>query len=252
MYCGVCKSIEDRFGQEARMSVNYDMTFLALFLSALYDTEEKKIQFRCPVHPLHKREAVQSRFTEYAADMTIALAYFKCLDDWEDEGKKRSRKYAEMLKGKYEEVGKRFPRQCRNIAECIRELNQIEKTPGSIPDEAINCSGRMLSEIFVYEEDFWSSSLRYFGYELGRFIYVMDAVMDYKRDIKKNNYNPILKLGKQPEDMEVLMTGMIGNACKEFEKLPMVEDYHLMCNILYGGVWQKYYMKYHRKEKQNG
>lgn len=210
------------------------------------------MQFRCPVHPLQKKEAVESKFTEYAADMTIVLAYFKCLDDWEDDGKKGSKRYAEALRRNYEEVEHHYPRQCRNISECIRELSRIEKSVDSIPDEAINCSGRMLSEIFVYDEDFWSNSLRLFGYDLGRFIYLMDAVMDYKQDIKKNRYNPVQKLGRQPEEMEPLMTGMIGNACKEFEKLPIVDDWHLLRNILYGGVWQKYYTKYRRKEKQNG
>ncbi|MEE1027518.1 MAG: DUF5685 family protein [Agathobacter sp.] len=251
VYCGICKCIEKKFGQAARMTVNYDMTFLALFLSALYDTDEQNVQFRCYLHPLQNRTAVQNKFIDYAADMTVVLAYFKCIDDWEDEGKKIKKKYAELLEEKYKEVKVRYPRQCNNISECMKELRKIEKSHDSIPDGAINCSGKMLSEIFVYEEDFWSSSLRYFGYELGRFIYLMDAVMDYKKDIKKRNYNPVYKLGKKPEEMEALMTNIIGNACREFEKLPIVDDEHLLCNILYGGVWQKYYMKYHGKEQHN-
>ena len=120
------------------------------------------------------------------------------------------------------------------------------------PDQAINCSGRMLSELFVWEEDFWSNSLRTFGYELGRFIYLMDATLDYKRDLRNRNYNPLFGMGKQPEEMEAALSLPLGNAMEVFEKLPLVQDAHLLRNILYGGVWQQYYAKMRGKEKDHG
>ena len=101
----------------------------------------------------------------------------------------------------------------------------------------------MLSELFVYEEDFWSNSLRAFGYELGRFIYLMDAAMDYKKDMKTGNYNPLFEMKKKPEEMEPILGLPLGNAMEVFEKLPLVQDEHLLRNILYGGVWQQYYAK---------
>ena len=38
----------------------------------------------------------------------------------------------------------------------------------------------------------------------------------------------------------------------EFEKLPIVTDEHLIRNVLYGGVWQKYYAKFRGKETRHG
>lgn len=227
------------------------MTFVALFLSALYEPEETKTPFRCPIHPFQQKVETENQFTEYAASMTIALSYYKCLDDWEDERKRLSRKYGEILKKNYLEIEKRYPRQCQAIAKSIRELGKIEKSAASKPDEAVNCSGRMLSEIFVYQEDFWSSSLRIFGYELGRFIYLMDAAMDYKKDLKTGNYNPLLKMQKKPEEVEDILTIAIGNAARQFEKLPIIQDAHLIRNILYGGVWQQYYAKMSGKENSH-
>jgi hypothetical protein len=55
-------------------------------------------------------------------------------------------------------------------------------------------------------------------------------------------------MGKKPDDMEELLRIMIGNATREFEKLPLVQDSHLLRNILYGGVWQQYYARKGRKE----
>ena len=250
IYCGLCKALGNKYGLLERMSLSYDMTFLALFLTCLYEPEETTFEFTCALHPLHKKTGVSNPYIDYAADMTVAMAYYKCLDDWDDEHNFISKKYGDILEKSYKQVQLKYPRQCEAIAKSIRELKEIEKNGQSKPDDAVNCSGRMLSEIFVYTEDFWSNSLRTFGYELGRFIYLMDASMDYKKDLKKGNYNPLVKMQKKPEEMEGIMTVAIGKAAEQFEKLPIVEGAGLIRNILYGGVWQHYYAMIHGKEKK--
>jgi hypothetical protein len=149
-------------------------------------------------------------------------------------------------------VRSRRPRQCRAIEDGIAELGRIEKSPDSIADDAINCFGRIMAELFVEEEDFWSNSLRNFGFDLGRFIYLMDATMDYKKDRKTGNYNPLNSMDKKPDEMEELLVMTIGDATKEFEKLPLIQDSHMLRNILYGGVWQQYYARRGRKERPHG
>ena len=70
------------------------------------------------------------------------------------------------------------------VVGCVSGLEAVEKKAAREFDRAINCSGQMLSELFVCGEDFWSDSLRTFGCEIGRFIYLMDASMDYEKDKK--------------------------------------------------------------------
>lgn len=248
-YCGLCKSLKQHFGQLERMSLSYDMTFLALFLTALYEPQEISHNFHCPIHPVKTKEYIENKYIDYAAHMTIALTYYKCMDDWEDEHKALSYKLAGKLKKSYDHVAEEYPRQCKCIEEHIRLLTEIEKSSDAIPDEAINCSGRMLSEVFVMEEDFWSTNLRKFGYELGRFIYLMDASMDYEADKKHGSYNPLVKLGKTPKESQEILTGAISNAAREFERLPILQDDRLLRNILYSGVWQQYYARFMTKEK---
>lgn len=252
VYCGLCKAIKGRYGQLGRLSLNYDMAFLALLLNGLYEESNAEQWIRCPVHPLKEREVFQNKYIDYAADMTILLAYYKCKDDWEDERKKSGKLYGMLLQKCYEQVARQYPRQTRCVKESLEELGQIEKSAVSLPDEAVNCSGRMLSEIFVYEEDFWSASLREFGYELGRFIYLMDAVLDYERDRKKHTYNPLFSMGRSPEELEPILMQAIGNATFQFEQMPIVQDANIMRNILYGGIWQRYHAKEKGKEKHSG
>lgn len=241
MYCGLCQAIKERHGQLARFSLNFDMTFLAIFLTALYEPEESVSEFRCPFHPFHKKLAVRNQFMDYAADMTIALSFHKCMDDWKDEGKRSRLQYSRVLTQKYDNVKELYPRQCQMIENSLRALEEIEKSQSALPDQAVNCSGMMLSEVFVYREDYWSDRLRTLGYELGRFIYLMDAAMDYEKDRKKDNYNPLFSMGKKPEEIVDLLTMAIGNVADQFEQLPIIKDEGLIRNIIYGGVWQKYY-----------
>lgn len=249
-YCGLCKTLARKYGQLERLSLNYDTAFVALFLAALYEPQEHQWYGRCLIHPVKRKQIISNEFLDYAADMTIALTYHKCRDDWADEKKVSSRQYAHMIKKEYASVKDKYPRQCEKIEQSLWRLSIIEKSPDCTADDAINCSGEMLSEIFVYKEDFWSNCLRKFGYELGRFIYIMDAAMDYDQDLKKNNYNPLIKMGKKPREAEQDLVMAIGNATEQFEKLPIIQDENLIRNILYAGVWQKYAAKFYVKEKK--
>lgn len=97
-YCGLCQSLGDRHGFRGRMTLTYDMTFLAIFLSALYEPAEAHGQMRCLPHPKEAHDFVRTSMTDYAADMTIALAYFKALDDWQDDRSLPGGLTAQLLK----------------------------------------------------------------------------------------------------------------------------------------------------------
>ena len=251
-YCGLCRKLKEFCGKKGQALLNYDMTFLALFLSALYEPQEQAKECRCIFHPMKEKTVIHNEYIDYAAAMTVALTYHKALDDWNDERKFVSLRYSKLLENSYQKVKKKYPRQCESIEKSLWQQNLVEKDSMASPDDAINYSGLMLKELFVYKEDFWSNCLRSFGYELGRFIYLMDAAMDYEKDFKKNNYNPLFKMNKKPEEIKDLLEMIIGNATLEFEKLPIVQDENLLRNILYGGVWQQYYEKLREKERKGG
>lgn len=251
-YCGLCRAIRNRFGQKERMTLNYDMTFLVILLNGLYEENNNSKEIWCPVHPTKKQHIFENKYIDYAADMTILLAYYKCKDDWVDEKKKTGKLYGRMLQQAFLRIEEEYPRQSECVKKSLQELGKIEKSQLSLPDVAINYGGMMLSEIFVYKEDFWSESLRRFGYELGRFIYLMDAALDYDKDRKTGNYNPLFSMDKKPEEIEDILAQTIGSVTIQFEKLPIEQDLNIMRNILYGGVWQKYNAQVKRKEGHHG
>lgn len=251
-YCGLCHALGERHGQLSRMALTFDLTFLTIFLGSLYEPEERTGTGRCLPHPAKAHGWCRTSVTDYAADMTIALTYHKCLDDWQDDRSLPAKGYASLLRKRYAAVKSQWPRQCEAIERAMAEQADIEKRRDETPDAAPNCFGRLMAALFVMQEDFWAGALSAFGYSLGRFIYMMDAVCDAQKDRKSGSYNPVILLDKQPQDMRETLENLLGDASVAFERLPLVEDEKILRNILYSGLWQGYNEYLHKMEKKEG
>lgn len=253
VYCGICREIKHSDGQACRLGLQYDMAFLALLLMSLYEPEESGGDRSCILHPIKKHPWMTNEYICYAARMNVALAAYKAKDDWEDE-KKLSAKVMNSVFGKnLDDISQQFPRQCESMATCIRQLNALEKENCANPDEPANCFGRLMSDLMVYKEDMWSDSLRKLGFHLGRFIYLADAAIDYEKDQKQGKYNPFIAMGSGEDYThweQYLVLAMAG--CTDaYERLPLVQDKHLLDNILYSGVWLNYRKQQRKCEKED-
>ena len=242
VYCGICRRIRAQASQTARLSLSYDMAFLALLLMSLYEPEEESGPSACILHPIKKRPWVDNECIRYAADMNVALAYYNCLDDWHDDGRLSAKLMAGALEKNYPQIAARYSRQCKAIEDCIAELSRLEKENCNNPDEVAGCFGQLMGELLVDEEDLWSHALREMGMAVGRFIYLADAAIDYRKDTRKKKYNPYLAMGTGedwPRWEEYLVLAM--SRCTEYyERLPLVQDKALLDNILYSGVWTNF------------
>ena len=102
-----------------------------------------------------------------------------------------------------------------------------------------------MSELMVYREDLWAPELRQLGHNLGRFIYLADAAMDYRADQRKKKYNPYLAMGTGEDwaRWEEYLVLAMHRCTTHYEKLPLVQDKALLDNILYSGVWVNFRRK---------
>ena len=242
VYCGICRRIRSNASQTARLGLSYDMAFLALLLMSLYEPEETTGSRACLIHPLQKRSWVDNEYISYGADMNVALAWFKAGDDIADDGKLSARIMAGVFGKSLPEIQERYPRQCSAMEACIRDLTALEKANCDNPDLPAGCFGQLMGELLVYREDHWAPTLRETGRALGRFIYLLDAMADYRRDSKKGKYNPFLAMGTRPdlEKWETYLVLEMARCTEYFEKLPLVQDKPLLDAILYSGVWMEF------------
>lgn len=252
-YCGLCKVLKEKYGFLGQMTLTYDMTFLIILLTSLYESESKVEEKRCIVHPMKKQKMLYNEITEYAADMNMVLTYFKLLDDWKDEKSKVGLAGVHALRKTYLELEKKYPEKCRIIQKCMKRLARCEADQEENIDLVARYFGELMSELFVYKKDVWEKTLRKMGFYLGKFIYIMDAYDDVEKDMEQGNYNALISLyGKTDFDdiCRDMMNYVLAECTSQFERLPCVEDAEILRNILYAGVWSRFDKKLKEKNQE--
>ena len=252
-YCGLCQTLNNRSGRFAQLTLNYDMTFLQLLLTGLYEPKTKLENFRCKIHPFKKSIKRRNEITDYIADMNLFLAYLNCIDDWEDE-KKLSRKiYTFFIKNKVKKIKKKYPEKTEKLEKILRKSSDYEKKKEYDIDKISSYSGELMSELFLYKEDEWKQTLSRMGFFLGKYIYIIDAYEDIEDDLKNHNYNPLKNIYTKPEFEDMIhqiLTMMMAECSKAFEQLPLIDDIDILRNVLYSGVWYRYEQVREKREKE--
>lgn len=189
--------------------------------------------------------------------MNVLLAYYNLVDDWKDDKSYTKKTVAAMLEKDYQRVAKNYPRQAKAIENYIAKLSEYEENKETNIDLVAGLTGEMLGEIFAWKQDEWYDELKTLGFYMGKFIYLMDAYEDLKQDEKKDAYNPLRFLDTDDEQefetlCRLMMTSMISECAKSFERLPILLHADILRNVLYSGVWSKYeYIQLKKKGKNN-
>ena len=253
VYCGICRNIRTCASNASRLGLSYDMVFLALVLMSLYEPEEISGGKACSLHPIHPRPWVENEFTQYAAEMNVALAYYNAMDDWQDDKSLAGRSLAAVLRPHLEPIRQHWPRQCAAIETCLKNLSQLEKENCANPDAPAGCFGQLMGELFVCREDLWRDCLYQMGFSLGRFVYLTDAAVDFRKDVRKQKYNPFAAMGHEENQAlwEQYLVLAMARCTDYYERLPLVQDKALMDNIVYSGVWGNYRRKQKSQEEEN-
>lgn len=257
-YCSVCHSIRDRYGQLPRLLLTYDSVFLSMILSAIDEGKEDVTQFRCMTHLSRKRNITAATpEIDYAADMMILLGYYNLRDDYEDEKSIIGLAGYTYLKRAFKKIKAKYPHKTRLVGEYLKQLNEIEKKGSRIFDEAAEPFSLLMEEIFDYEGIAeYKEEYRRIGFHLGKWIYLLDAFDDIEKDIKKKNYNPVLRqfgfdsgnfCGEDIEDFKIRtnerirlnLTLYLANIGEQIEKLPLKKNRYIIENIVYLGLLKK-------------
>ena len=240
-YCGLCKCLKTKYGSLSRLTLNYDMTFLILLLSSLYEPDNKIYNERCIVHPKEKQLIIENDVTEYAASLNVVLSYYNLLDNWEDERDFKSLAAAKALESKFKKSSSALTDITKIIQERLESISKLEKEDIEDIDAVSNEFGHLMEEMFLFKKDHWEQNLRRIGFYLGKYIYFIDAYHDMKKDEENCSYNPFNKLNVEKKEeyaknIIVLNLSLLSN---EIEKLPLIQDKGIIDNIIYSGMLKK-------------
>ncbi len=194
MYCGLCHTLSRRYGQAARFILNYDFTYLAILLSDR--TAGKENAGRCYTSPIRKRPYLESTAAmELAADESVILAYWQLRDGVEDHAWAAGLKYragARLLESAYRKAAAFRPAFDQAVRRQLQMLSALEKEKDPSMDKAADTFAVLLSSAAEgVEEPVRRRVLEQILYHLGRWVYLIDAADDLKKDAESGNYNPV-------------------------------------------------------------
>ncbi len=240
IYCGLCRSLETRYGLIGKASLNYDMTFLATLLSSLYECPETRSTRRCIPHAVKPHTEAASAAIDYAADMTILLSYYQAMDDAQDEKPHIGRLRMQLLEKAFQTVSFAYPDTISRVQVCMQAIGTLEKDPMPQGEAIAARTGELLGTIFVWKPDFWAPALMTLGSSLGAFVYWLDAALDMEHDKKHGCYNPLTAMGLDARDARPLLIASIAPAAEALESLPLLQDLPILSGTLYQGIWESY------------
>ncbi|MCR4717073.1 MAG: DUF5685 family protein [Lachnospiraceae bacterium] len=142
-YCGLCSTLWNNYGALGSVTLTYDMTFLVVLLSSVYDLKEERRDLRCIVHPAKKRKHISTKASDYASHMNIILTYYHFIDDVNDEGSKFAFAESKIYTPAFKKAIKRYPKKAKQIEKCLTKLSALEKKNATIK-ELSDCFGKLM------------------------------------------------------------------------------------------------------------
>ena len=243
-YRGLCKYLKENHGEISRIGLNYDITFLIVILSAIYKPKTNIFEEVCLVSPFKRKKKLINDITEYAASMNILLTYYKLEDNLlDDKGVKDILAY-NLYKSKLKMAHKKYPHKSQIIKEQMKILNQLEKNKEYNIDKVSNTFGELMGEIFAYKKDKYEDDLRRIGFNIGKYIYILDAYEDLNEDYKKGRYNPFMEYINKREELKIrvdrLISISLGLLASSIDRLNLQVNRGIIENIVYSGVYLRY------------
>ena len=197
-YCGLCKGIAEACGHIARFGLSYDITFLSVILHNIAGEDFKIEKQRCASHCIRARLMAETdELTRKLGAFNTALVYYKCTDDIEDGDRGKGRRL--FFKKGWKRARKKYPEIEKIVRENMTAQQKTEKTKTESLDRAADATAKMLAQFSDYVlGDKATEHTRALFYAVGKWIYLIDALDDYDKDLKKGAYNPFVLAYRAP------------------------------------------------------
>ncbi len=251
-YCGLCVAIKEDYGQLPRFSVSYDMAFFTLVAIEVGAPVIEFENVRCIGQPQLKTVIKPGPFTAKAAAVSMILFWYKLVDDGVDGGKKSVLR--KLMRRHYEKARLLAPEADRIVSDGYDKLREVEKERSASLDRAADSfAGIMAGLIQPFIHPGSGEKYRELAaglcYNLGKFVYLCDAIDDVDEDASSCNYNPVLSAypdyekGKRKEYLErharelsFALNSAVYRITECFNGIRCTEVEGVLKNVIYEGL----------------
>ncbi len=246
--CGLCFSTKKVVGNFPRMFITNDINFFNVLFHSILQIDVVVEHKNCFSHPIKKRTVIQTDdLTDKLALANVLLTYWNLHDDVVDGGGKRL--VASIYK-KYHKKSKKLLKDLDDvIAQRYEDLRKLEQSRCQSIDQVAD-SFALLSQDFckIILGEKSCDYAEILCYNLGKWIYLIDALDDVKKDIKSKSYNPFVacygvgnakQLSLHIEEITFTMYAVLNRIAQSFNDLNLTKYHCILQNVLFDGIRDK-------------
>lgn len=248
-YCGICKATGKMFGQLPRFTTNYDIVFLSLLLHDFTVTDVTFETKGCVCNPFKKKVTVcRNELLDKIVNTNIIMSYWKMRDGVIDKEGFKSRVALRLLSRPYKKARKAMPKIDEIVRGSYNKLFEMEKSGAVGIDRVSDCFARLLQdaakELIGDKAD---ENILKLCYNVGKFVYLADALDDIDEDFKQKRYNPFLAaygdftgrkefFEKHKDELSFILSVTVNRAIECFNKITFTQSSDLLRNVLHKGL----------------
>jgi len=250
-YCGLCHETGHCQGQCMRFGVGYDVTFLSILY---HGVAHERLTFKrkaCIAKPFRRTTVVvDSPLQTKCCHLNALLLDFKARDDLADSKRKGGKKIVRnALRGKVKKARRALPKVAEILDEAYLDQQKTESTRPTGWKVAADPFACCMQEITLAMLPQGGEGLQEVMYGLGQFVYLMDALDDYDKDVKKGNYNPLYLAYQNPTKKEMLeqhiqeieqdVNELIARIKEGYRRVAIFDTEGIVTNTLWYGLQAK-------------
>ncbi len=248
--CGMCFSTKRLFGNVPRLFISNDVNFFNVFFHAVTQRDVEVEQRRCFSSPFKKRPVLeQTELIDKMAVANVLLTYWNLYDDVVDGGGVKKKTAFRMLKRAYRKAQGILPNLDGMLRARYEELRKMEQANSESLD-AVSHSFAQLSADFAVQliGDEANADVQSLCYNLGKWIYLIDALDDVEKDLKKGNYNPFVacygivkasELSSRVEELQFLLFAVLNRVAMAYNDLNLGKYGCILQNVLFDSIRDK-------------
>ncbi|MCL2255408.1 MAG: DUF5685 family protein [Firmicutes bacterium] len=253
-YCGICKATGKLYGQFPRFTTNYDIAFLSVLLHDYLVYDVKFETGKCILNPVKKKATVcRSELLEKIIAVNIILSYYKMIDGVRDKEGFKKKVAKRFLAKAYKKAKLVMPRVDELVNAKYEALFELEKQNSSQIDRVTDTFASLLEELAKeLLGDKQCENILKLCYNVGKFVYLVDALDDIDEDFKKKRYNPFLAYFSnhqfksrekfffdKKEEIEFMLAVVVNRAAECFNQIVFTQASSLLTNIIHKGMREK-------------
>ena len=197
--CSLCHALGKRYGVRGRFLTNTDLALCLLIGMKAVSAEVKVNERLCPAFSRKKTLDPYLPVLKYVAAVTVLLMSEKTKDDLHDEGSRLPQftsNWLSKMRAKAEADLRNLNFSPDTVANAFRYQRLLEQRQDTDLDSLSEPTARVTSAIYSHIATIqgvpkYERALAQIGRSLGRIIYLLDSIADYRRDVIKGIFNPL-------------------------------------------------------------